>query len=327
MVVSASTNAQSKQGLRPININKDIPQVIDLLKICFGNSMGYDGQQIYMGSPGATQSPALLWRLSPAATKLALGYVWEENGRIVGNVTALTTKIPGRYLVVNVATHPDYRRHGIAFKMMAAIKGLVQQRNGNQILLQVVKENEAAVNLYNRLQYTSLGSITTWFAAAGQLRRIEPTFDGSQDPYIRELRRSEWRQAYELDVLALHPNLNWPEPLPQDAYQKGWLRRITNFVNGRQAETWVVTHQNKLIGLGTILTEWGRIHATTIRIHPEWHGQLERPLLSKLTRRIQYMPRRNIRIDYPDHNNTMNNLLREANFQPKRTLTHMLLDI
>jgi ribosomal protein S18 acetylase RimI-like enzyme len=326
MVVSATTHEQSQQGLRPINVNRDIPQILDLLKICFGDAMGSDGEHLFNGTPHPTQSPAILWRLSPAATKLALGYVWEENGRIVGNVTALTTKIPGRYLVVNVATHPDYRRRGIARKMMIAVRGMVKQQYGRQILLQVVKTNTAAVNLYYDLNFTSLGSITSWYASTGRLRRIASTMDDSQGPHLRELRSSEWQQAYELDVLALHPDLNWPEPAAKDVYQNGWLRKASNFINGRQTETWVVTHQNRLVGLGSILSEWGRTHSANIRIHPDWQGELERPLLSKLLRRLHYLPRRNVRLDYPDEDNNMNSLLREANFQPKRTLTHMLLD-
>jgi hypothetical protein len=54
---------------------------------------------------------------------------------------------------------------------------------------------------------------------------------------------------------------------------------------------------------------------------------LERPLLAKLMRRLQYLPRRNVQIDHPDDDELVNSLLQEANFQPRRTLTHMRLDL
>jgi hypothetical protein len=64
-----------------------------------------------------------------------------------------------------------------------------------------------------------------------------------------------------------------------------------------------------------------------LRIHPAWRGQLERPLLAKAIRRISYLSTRNVRIDHPDDDQLTDQLLQEANFQPRRTLTHMSLDL
>ncbi|MFQ5435611.1 MAG: GNAT family N-acetyltransferase, partial [Anaerolineae bacterium] len=217
MVVTAPAKGGARRGPRPINLNTDIPQVLKLLEVCFGTSVGLDGQRFYPRSVNPNQQAAFLWRLNPAAGKLTLGFVWEENGRIVGNVTVLTTKVPGRYLVVNVAVHPDQRQRGIAHQLMKSVHQLVHERNGNEIMLQVAKQNTAAVNLYNTLQYTSLGSITSWYASVSRLSQLEPAVDGRRGPHIRELRSSEWRAAYHLDLLALAPDLNWPEPPNADA--------------------------------------------------------------------------------------------------------------
>ncbi len=145
---------------------------------------------------------------------------------------------------------------------------------------------------------------------------------------IRELRGSEWQPAYELDRLALPTNLNWPEPLAYDAYKKGIVRWIGNFLNGRQAETWVTRDsQNNLTGIAQILSEWGRFHTIHLRIHPQWRGMVERPLLAKVTRRLKYLPPRNIRLDHIDDHEEMGDLLHAANFDPRRTLTHMKLTL
>jgi ribosomal protein S18 acetylase RimI-like enzyme len=329
MVITVPTQARRHSGPRPINLNKDIPQVLRLLELVFGASVDVDGRQLLTGGAPLGQQPAFIWRLSPAANRLALGYVWEEDGRIIGNATVLTTETAERYLVVNVAVHPDYRRQGIARRLMQLIANLVRSRNGREILLQVVKENMAARNLYRSLDYTIIGSMTAWYTASSRLRLIEPANNGSgSGPYIRELRPQEWRAAYRLDQTSLHPDLNWPEVLPSDAYRTGFWRTLANFLNGRQIETWVTANTNyQLVGLGSILSEWGRSHQVIIRIHPAWYGQLERPLLAKLIRRFHYLPRRNVRIDHPDDDEVMNELLAEANFQPRRTLTHMRLDI
>lgn len=173
MIVTAPSQDQSKNGPRAINMNTDIPGILRLLELVFGASLDADGQRMFAHTANAAQSPAILWRLSPAAAKLSLGFVWEADGRIVGNVTVLTTEMPGRFLVVNVAVHPDYRRQNIARLLMKQVENLVQQRGGNQILLQVVKQNNAAVDLYKSLNYSTIGSMTNWSTSISRLRRLD----------------------------------------------------------------------------------------------------------------------------------------------------------
>ncbi len=314
-------------GPRPINLNRDVPQIIKLLELVFGRRLGGDGQRLFNSEAGMSQ-PAFLWRLSPISSKLALGYVWEEDGRIVGNATLLATRTDGRYLVVNVAVHPDFRRRGIARGLMESLLALTQERHGRQILLQVVKDNMAAINLYQSMQFKTIGSMTTWRCSMTRLRDIEAVIGSQHEPILRELARQEWQSAYQLDTACLQPDLNWPEPLPQDAYKSGFWRRMDNLLNGRHAEAWVTTNDaNQLTGLVGIWSEWGRTHQVTLRVHPAWQRKIERPLLAKAIRRLHYLPRRNIRLDHPASDEFVNQLLREANFQPRRTLTHMRLDM
>lgn len=327
MVITFPVGTRPFIGPRPINLNRDVPQVINLLELVFGHRLGGNEQRLFSSETGLSQ-PAFLWRLNPATSKLALGFVWEENGRIIGNATLLTTRTPGRYLVVNVAVHPDFRRRGIARDLMESLTSLVEKRGGHKILLQVVKDNTAALELYRSLNYNTIGSITTWRCASQRLRDIEPGFLNQTEPAIHELSRHDWQKAYQLDTAALPIDLNWPEPLPKDAYNRGLWRLFDNFLNGRRSEVWVTCDQDKqLTGLVGIWSEWGRPHQIALRVHPVWKGQLERPLLAKAIRRISYLSARNVRIDHPDDDELTNKLLQAANFQPRRTLTHMSLGI
>jgi GNAT superfamily N-acetyltransferase len=282
-----------------------------------------EGQRILQGQTAVTGQPAILYRFNPMASRLSRGFVWEQDGQIIGNVTLLNTSVNGRYLIVNVAVHPDYRRQGIARMLMKATTDHVRQKNGREILLQVDKDNQHAIDLYLDLDYTTIGTMTTWVANAGRAHPIQ----SHADVPIRALRGNEGQAAYELDILALPPNLNWPEPIPKDTYQFSMWKRIANFINARHHETWITTDGVRLTGSVSVWSEWGRAHQLTLRVHPKWKGELERPLLAKILRQLPYIPRRNIRIDHPHSDELTNTLLTEANFKPRRTLTHMHVDL
>lgn len=327
MTIALPISTRVGDGVRPVDMARDLPQVIDLLKMVFGDALESDEQQLF-GNSSPVSANGLMYRFNPAAARLSNGFVWQSDGRIIGNATLLTTRSWDRYLVANVAVNPAYRRRGIARALMGSITESVKERGGRVILLQVVKDNQSAINLYNSLGYRSIGNMTTWYASPSRLRELSPDPSEEQAPSIELLPGNRWRDAYQLDTAHVHADLNWPEPILPDAYKRTLLRRAADFLNGRQSETWVVNDtNNRLIGLASILGEWGRSYQLVLRVHPDWSGQLERPLLAKAIRRLRYLPRRNVRIDHPEADGLTTKLLQESNFSVQRTLTHMRLDV
>ena len=319
-------DASAREGLRPIDISRDVPQIVELLRLVFGEALEVDDSQL-LGDDVGAQVSSLFYRLNPATSRLGNGFVWLAEGRVVGNVTLLTTKAWDRYLVANVAVHPAFRRRGIARAMMQAATSHVKSRGGRAILLQVVKDNDSAIDLYRSLGYVAVGNMATWHSSVSRLRRLEDAEERTTID-IRPLPGRRWREAYVLDTACVPADLNWPEPLRPDAYRQTWWQRLGGALNSRVAETWATTDAaDRLIGLIGISGEWGRSHLLTLRIHPDYAGQLERPLLAKAIRLLQQLPRRNVRIDHPDDDFITNELLGEANFSVQRILTHMRLDI
>lgn len=323
MVITVPSD-QKYTGPRPINVNRDIPGIVDLLRRVFGESLDGEERQIFGDTTGR---PDFLMRFDPSASRLSGGYVWEADGRIIGNVTLLPTKIWGRYLIANVAVHPSYRGQGIARALMNAATRSVQERHGYSILLQVVKGNLPAIGLYQSLGYVELGNMNTWTVSATRLRQLNKTSVGPSVD-IRPLAGRLWRAAYELDTSRVPADLNWPEPLQPDAYKSGVIRRLGDFFSGRQQEVWVAADSSgHLAGLASIISEVGRANLVSVRVRSDCVGTLERPLLAKVVRRLAYIPRRVVRVDHPEDDLPMNEQLQEANFTVQRTLTHMRLDV
>jgi GNAT superfamily N-acetyltransferase len=313
-------------------MSKDAAQVLGLMRVAFGPSLDAEGRDRLDQSVSASQQP---WFGLPAlgVKRIEPGFVWVESGRIVGNVTLLTTRQPGRYLVVNVAVHPEYRRRGIARALMQAVMDTVHAHHGRVILLQVEHRNEPALNLYRHLGFAIIGDVTSWKASYSRLRQLPfPVGDRGPDRVgafiLRPLLGHEWRQAYIADEEAMHPDLDWPQPIDLYAYRQGLWRSFLSLLQARQQETWVIVDvaRSRLLALGNIQSEWGSAHQLRLRVSPAMAGQLERPLLAKLIRRLAFHASRSVRIEHPAADELTSSLLQEAGFRVTRTLTTMRFD-
>lgn len=329
VALQAGTNSQPPNGPRPINLRRDIPQIVDLLELVFNQQLRSANRQ--QTSPTLGGQP-LMWRFLRRRNTVP-GFVWEEGNRIVGNVSLLTTDIKGRYLVANVAVHPDFRRRGIAHNLMKETIKWTAAHQAHAVLLQVEEANTGAVKLYKALGFQHIDTVQLWESPFSSLRNLPVNGSArSPDHYdgfaIRPLQKNEWEPAYQLDVTQFHPDLNWPEPLKSDVYRFSFSNWWDNFMLGRQVEVWVVADkQDKLVALGSIESEWARPHKFKLRIVPEWQGQAERPLLAKLIRRVRYLRRRPIQIEHPSHDYHTLALLQESGLHLRRTLMTMRLDL
>src|SRR5512135_1882648 len=116
--ITLPATAVPKGALRPLNILHDLPQVADLIELCFESTMDDEGQSYLQQMRRASSDKDFLgWagRVMNSASMPLSGYVWEEAGKIIGNVSLVFQPYRGRKLgmIANVATHPDYRRRGI----------------------------------------------------------------------------------------------------------------------------------------------------------------------------------------------------------------------
>ena len=324
LAAPVAVQRQYSSGPRPINLGRDVRPVLALLNVSFGPVRDSQGRAV-ADRFSLSQSAPFARRLSMVSRGFIPGFVWEESGQIVGNVTLLESPIRGRYLVANVAVHPDFRRRGIARGLMHEALGHIQSWNGRQVFLQVESDNEAGIELYLSLAFSELGAIHRWQGYMSRLR-----FSSTQQtigPPPRLLRRREWREARQLDRIGFEPNLNWPAPPPADYYKTGLLQRASDLLNGRRQETWVLESErdqgSDLIGLADIVSEWNRPHNLRLCIAPPFRGRLDESLLKLAVSRLRRFRNGNVWLNYPAADGTMKTLLEASNFQLRRSLTVM----
>ncbi|MDX1440588.1 MAG: GNAT family N-acetyltransferase [Rubricoccaceae bacterium] len=259
------------------------------------------------------------------------GFVWEEDGRIVGNVSLLESSFPGRYLIANVAVDPEYRRRGIARGLMEVAVEHIRQLGGQTILLQVEERNKPAISLYESLGLTNLGVMKQWETTASRLRI--PTLDKESLTGIRPIGRGDWRAAAKLDAAVVDPDLNWPSPLPAAHFKAGFWHSVGDFLNGRRVETWVGDtvdgngRRKRLIGFAAVFSEWGRPHQLTTRVDAKWRDKITAPLLVRSLARAKRSRGGVYRINHPSNDEITSQTLEEMNFKARRALAVMRLQL
>ncbi len=322
-------HARTGTRIRPVNLGRDTPQLLRLLRQAFNHTLDSEAQRAINNM--RQDSPRWLARLNHLGQRIHPGFVYELDGQIVGNVSLLTTKPVGRALVVNVAVSSDYRRQGIARQLMDTSLQHLQNRHMKTVYLQVDVDNDSAIRLYESLGFVGRGSTHYWLAAPGEWHEISSSraWDRATPTRseIRPLAYSDWQQAYALDVACQPLDLNWPNLITPDAYRLTILRQFQDFMNGRQMETWTIKENNTLLGIASVWSEWGKPHEVRVRIPEAYRDELARPLFAKLLRRLRYLRRRYVSIEHLDDDTVMNGLLKAAGFRQKRHLLTMKMGL
>jgi ribosomal protein S18 acetylase RimI-like enzyme len=306
---------------------QDVSQIVDLLEVVFNQNLRHSQPQQHLNpSLGQLPFPFNLWQ----SDRPVPGFVWERDRRIVGNVSLLTTQVPDRYLIANVAVYPELRRQGIAQRLMVATMDWVKNHHGRELFLQVEINNHGARRLYDNLGFQPLDTATSWVMPYERIPGLRfPVYSTGPDRYpgfyLRPLRGADWQQAYQIESTAFMPDLHCHDPISPTHYQSAWWQWWVRLLNNNQQEVWLAVDEttDKPIGLAAIVNEWGQAYQLKVRVLPEYHGRVERALLGKLLRRLKQYARRRLKIEQRTDDDVMNDLLHEVGFTVRRSLTTM----
>lgn len=109
---------------------------------------------------------------SPPLRDIMRGYVWEEDGQAVGLTNVLRGGNTDQWLIGNVSVLPEYRRRGIARKLVEASVNYARERGASQITLEVIDGNVPAVKLYEALGFETFDGKSELDYTPGA--RVEP---------------------------------------------------------------------------------------------------------------------------------------------------------
>lgn len=177
------------RGIRPLDPTRDLPEVVDLIALGFRDELGPQGHKMLGQMRRLTQTSPFSQLLYKKSASLP-GYVWEENGHVVANLSLRRASASrGRgWIIGNVVVHPDFRRRGIGRALMETAMDRARMRDGEWVGLEVRANNDVARTLYKHLGFYDVGR------TAHMIHPSEATW-----PEVAEPSRSTWRNAKSAD--------------------------------------------------------------------------------------------------------------------------------
>jgi ribosomal protein S18 acetylase RimI-like enzyme len=244
MVAHATSNSTAARGLRPIDSMRDLVGVTTLIERAFADDMD-DGSRSHMREMrwlGMTFG-WLDWFV-PSGQGLMPGYVWQEDGQIVGNVTVRKLSAFGHgWMIGNVAVAPEWRGRGIARQMMEASIELVRHNHGGWIALQVRTDNDIARKLYQALDFVDTGEVVYLENRALDADRAAPINDG-----LRPARAGDMEPLYTLAQSLVPDSARWAEPVYRSLFDVSLERRLTDRLTSEQRVWRVADNGDHLCG-------------------------------------------------------------------------------
>lgn len=286
------------QYIRPINIKRDLGAIADLIETAFAGQMDAEGHDYLRHIRQIARSIGgyLIDGSTPETSQFPFhGYLWEEDGRIIGNLTLIPVRKARvrTYFIANVAVLPEYRGRGIARRLTDRALTHVQEHKGRLVYLQVRVDNLAARHIYETSGFEQFACRTNWIVNRGSLSL--PAVESS----VRVTRRvkTDWLQQRDWLNSLYPPEIAWNLPISMDRLKPDLWGSITNFLNGISNRSWSARQHNRLIGLASWESGLTGTDYVWLATSPVWENTAISALLPTLFAKV-FQPQR-ITINYP----------------------------
>ena len=316
--ISIPARAEAHPNLRALNVLRDLSQVADLVELCFAKHYDQDGEEYIRQMRRASRDESWLrWASSTmeGASMPLTGYVWEENGRIVGNASLIIFRHHGRKInmIANVAVHPESRHRGIARAVTERAIDHAREHKADELWLHVRDDNPDALDLYSDLGFRERARRTTWQATGDPT--LVPASNGFNifpRPASSWPRQREWMHRLHPDELGWYRNWNFNTLAPG---LWNWLYLFFVDLNLRQ---WAAFRGDRLQAVLSWTPNGSRHEPLWLALGPDSAPEAATSLLVHARTELG---RRKLQLDHPV--GPADVAIRAAGFVPQRTLIWM----
>ena len=252
--VPLPAHSTASRYVRPLNVLRDLPRVADLIELCFTANMDSEGQSYVRQMRRASRDVSFMRWASAAIETASLplsGFVWEQDGRILGNASLVPFRHQGKriFLIANVATHPDHRRKGIARFLTEQVMQQARQRGADEVWLHVREDNPGAVQMYSDLGFVERARRITWHLGKNPSPRFARSNQTPDLLTITKRYAQFWPQQLAW-LNRLHPDeLSWYRSTNWNSLKPGVWSALYRFFVEFDMQQWAVQKYGELQGV------------------------------------------------------------------------------
>lgn len=233
-------------------MTRDLNAVADLIEMCFPIHKDRDGQT-YLRQMRKTARDMHYLRWISTMTDLSgdrvAGFVWEEEGRILGNISLVPFKEGGHkiHMVANVAVRPEYRRKGIARALTVRAMEFLRRKHEPRVWLQVRDNDAGAQELYRSVGFVDRFKRTSWRVRPVDVRT--PKAAGPEKVVVRKRHESDWANQSAWLMTGYPSSMRWNLPVNFKQFEAGPVQEVKNFLEGINLRHWAIEVDGECQGL------------------------------------------------------------------------------
>jgi ribosomal protein S18 acetylase RimI-like enzyme len=249
MMADVAVSLLAGEHLRRLDSRRDLAKVADLVELCFFDTLDPEGRQYLNEMRKAAQSASMMRIASSLIDEspfLPSGYVWEEGGQLVGNLSLIPISVKGKrgYMIANVATHPDYRGRGIATALTITALRHAKEHGASCVWLQVRDDNPGAIHIYVTHGFEERLRRTNWYSGPSH-----PNLPAA--PGVRVMKRqvNQWGQQKKWLEVIYPIDLVWNIPIDWNLFRPDIWGMIYRAFSLENLHHWSVERDGKLKGV------------------------------------------------------------------------------
>jgi GNAT superfamily N-acetyltransferase len=311
--------------IRRLDPVHDMPEVLNLIELGFQTELDPQGWKMLKQMRQVYKSGKVAQSLYGPTTDTT-GFVWEQDGHIVGNLSLRHASPRGSHgrLVGNVVVHPEYQGQGIGRALMEKAIASARDQGASWVGLEVRANNAVAHKLYEHLGFRVTGTTEHLIRPSG-LRWPDSA------PPDRKWRRAtsghseDWKRLATLNFTN-HQRLILE--IRESIYEYGGLERRLNLWFSRKHEkAWIHDDGTGSVDLAAHIEveKRYRFHTWDMLMDPDSGPPAARELVTRCLAGTRGFPAWPVIAIVPDHD-VLVAALRHVGFQPHRALQQMILE-
>jgi len=318
--------------IREMDFKRDMDGVAALIDVAFGDEFKEEGRQAKQELMYTKKLYPLLWItrhvFAPFSDRFKFifhGYVWEEEGRIVGsvNVNKSGNDIT-RWYISGVAVAPEFRRGGIARALVQNAIDFAGKNGAQVITLDVRRDNPPAFRLYESLGFFYID--TSFEMKCDKIAEME-------DLHVFQKRMAEdWRAVYELSKKCVPESVQTVLPLREKDFRpslpESILLKIVDILTWQKRYHYKAIREGRVVAtLSLTAKKRNSPHSLTLMAESEYQSELTEAALRKAFFILGGYPRHNVLTFVNECNKGTLDVLNRHNFTRIQTSRGMALDM